>query len=423
LYIGQLKQKYGSKAQEHIDKYENARWKYLILLDELNRVDEKTFNALRKVILEKNFGPKGDNSGGNLTLPDSAVIIGAINPVGAGTSPFTEHFRDAVDFVYGKANWEDTVKIMETRKDVLDNEDHPIPKKYRDAALNLIQLFVGRFKLKTNKHPVPQQPYYLDIGAEVYVSSREYSDLWATLVQDMYQTVEDLPQDADPKKVRKMLNEAIATAFEEDLSFPITKAGITTNDFFNDLKAWVSALPAEAFVGLLAKTTKVDSIITTMGKYLDGVDLLDPKRGMLENQQIKNAHSASDSNKVIDDVVEMFKTKVTNSDKVQHYIVDKDQKLVTLSKHDLVAGTEPGSLLDNFVLSLLYTLHLSGYGSDRLTAIGTALTKSFSAILLKLQNEQAIDDDLHGEAMSSIVELRFKVREEVNALNPQPAKK
>jgi len=58
--MDELRNEDPSTAEQKMKEFDNQRWKYLIFLDEINTVDEKTFNALRRVILEKSFGPSDD---------------------------------------------------------------------------------------------------------------------------------------------------------------------------------------------------------------------------------------------------------------------------------------------------------------------------------------------------------------------------
>jgi MoxR-like ATPase len=414
LYISQLKKQHGASAQRYIDEYEHSRWKYLILFDEINRVDEKTFNALRKVILEKNFGPsdKGTHEDGDgegistktLRLPKEAIVIAALNPEGVGTSDLTSHFRDVVDFVHAKASWTDTVKWL-TSLEVKDLRGKPIPAAFKDAALNVIQTFVNKFKTKAENTPLNEQPYHLDIGIPVYVSAREYSDLMVQMVQMLNQTIQSLPQDTKPEAVRREINDTVADAFEEGLAFPLTKAGVDNEEFLNQARAWIATLPPTVFVGLLSKTAKVKTIVDTMSEYLDGKELTK----MLDDVNLVNAHNASNNAQVIDEVRETFKSKVTNSDKLKHYVLEQNQKLLTIQGDSLVHSAEPTSLLTNFVTGLIYMLHMHNYSNDRLAVIGKALSQSFVEIIKKMEEDDAIDKETLGEARRSIAELRLNL--------------
>jgi MoxR-like ATPase len=404
LYISKLKTEHGKKAEQYIDQYEHARWKYLIMFDEINRVDEKTFNALRKVILEKNFGPVGDNTGEDLRLPKEAIIIAALNPEGVGTADLTSHFRDVVDFVHAKASWTATLKVLNSLE-VKDLRGKAISSTFKEAGLNIIQMFVGKFKTKSSDTPLNEQPYHLDIGIPVYVSSREYTDLMVGLVQSLHHTISSLPQDAKPADVRRDINDTVADSFDENLSFPLTKAGVDNTEFLSQVRAWVSSLPASAFVGLLAKTAKVRTIVDTMGDYLDGKNL----DGMLDDVSLVNAHNASNNSQVIDEVREMFTSKVTDSSKVKHYIIDQNQKSVTVKDDSLVYAGEPTSLLTNFVTSLIYTLHMHNYSNDRLAVIGKAVSVSFVEILKKMEEDDTIDAEVFRSARQAISELRMNL--------------
>jgi hypothetical protein len=246
----------------------------------------------------------------------------------------------------------------------------------------------------------------------VYVSSREYTDLMAGLEQGLFLTIAKLPNDAKPAEVRTEINDVVATSFDDALSFPLVKAGVDSNEFLNLVRGWVTALPASSFVGLLSKTAKVKTIVDTMGEYLDGKDLT----RMLDDVNLVNAHNASNNAQVIDEVREMFRTKVTDPTKIQHYVIDQKQKLLMVKGDTLVHGTDPTSLITNFVMGLIYMLHMHNYSNDRLSVIGKAVTQSFVEILKKMEEDDTIDKELFAESRRLIADIRLTLVDVVNKL-------
>jgi hypothetical protein len=145
---------------------------------------------------------------------------------------------------------------------------------------------------------------------------------------------------------------------------------------------------------------------------LDGKDLTK----MLDDVNLVNAHNASNNAQVIDEVREMFRTKVTDSAKIQHYVIDQKQKLLTVKGDTLVHGTEPASLLTNFVMGLIYMLHMHNYSNDRLSVIGKAVSQSFVEILKKMAEDDTIEKDLFADAQRLIAETRLTLLDTVNRL-------
>ncbi|MGI0077217.1 MAG: AAA family ATPase, partial [Nitrosopumilaceae archaeon] len=195
-YIAKLR-KDPATAEAKIKEYQNQRWKYLIFFDELNRTDDKTFNSLRRILLEKNFGPSGDKSGSLLSLPPESIIIAAINPHDINTVEFTHHFKDVLDISHATSSWKKTLDLM--RNKGLSG----VVKEAKDISINVISTFANKFRTKSSDIDKELQPFHLDLHTDFYFSPREYMDLFTTLagrINPIMQEIQKTDFNAEPDK-------------------------------------------------------------------------------------------------------------------------------------------------------------------------------------------------------------------------------
>ena len=392
----------GSDGKQQLAQYEKQPFKYLIFLDELNRVDEKTFNALRKVVLEKNFGPAGDDSGKNLTLPKDAIMVAAINPEGVGTSELTHHFRDVIDVIPAKASWKDTKEWIMART------YKGVPDSTKRAVMNIMDAFVDKFKSDDDSHAPLQRPFYLDVGAEMYVSPREYADMFSTLAREINASLEEMQQDPDVEQndMREQLDEHVSEALEDSLNMIFYKHQVDKSEFMNSLRTWVSKLPDSVFNGVITKSANLQkSFSNGLEEYLEGKNL----EQMSEDIHIVNANNTINNAQFIDNVKQLFFTKITNDQDVQHYIIDHNDPAIKLVGEELKFSSEKTSKLVNFFNALLYTLHIHDYQNDRLGTVGRSLSAAMSDLKKQLQQAGKLSDDMANEMAQAVVALRMDI--------------
>lgn len=410
-HIAGLKKEHGKDADKYIEEYKKAPWKYLIFFDEINRTDEKTFNALRRVILEKNFGPSDDEKGTLIRLPKESIVVAALNPEGGGTTELTHHFRDVVDIVPAKASWTEVRTLLKNR------QYKNVPESVKESSLQLIDSFVEKFKSKESKHGKNQKPFYLDVGTTIYMSPREYVDMFSTLVREINSGVKRVLHDADvkPETIHKELVSVIAEAFEDSLKFIFTKHETEPEEFMNMLTKWVESAAAPILEPLISKkAANVTKLSSPFEGYLEGKNITN----MVDDIDIVNANDAVNNVQFIEQFKELLADKLKNDKAVTEYILSEAHPKVTLNKKGdgLVTTSDKTSLLTNFVLALLYTLHIHNYKNDRLMSIGKALSQAFSEIITKMSKEGKISEDVKHETVSSTVQLRSDIHDLMSKL-------
>ena len=408
--------KYGpEQGEQKFKEYEGRKYKYLILFDEINRVDEKTFNALRKVILEKNFGPKGDNSGEYLTLPKEAITIAAMNPEGVGVAELTSHFRDVIDVIPAKATWTKAKAFLESRS-IQSVNDQEISQPFKDAALSLLDAFVQKFKIKDSKVPAEQQPFILDLGTPVYVSPREYNDMYVQMVQDLDYEFSKLDPRASIGQIKNAMDDPIADAFEQGLNHPLVKAGVDGEEFLITMRNWINSLPPKQYGSLLTKMASgAGGITTSMSSWLDKSDMT----SMPDDLDMVNAHNGVNNAQVIDQIREAIRNKVTDEATLRKYLITPTHSKVEFDGNDIKHTGEKVPQLTNFVLSMLYTLRIHSFSNDRVGVIGKAVTTGVRELLAALVRTNRISKDHAMEAMQEVAGLRSDIVDFIESLQTE----
>lgn len=409
-YKSALKEEYGdAEGAKKYTEYENQRWKYLIFFDELNRVDEKTFNALRKVILDKDFGPSGEKGGGNLELPKEAIVVAAINPEGVGTTELTSHFRDVIDVIPAKASWESTKKWLESK------QFKDVPESVTGSSMKLINAFVEKFKSKSGHGP-EQRAFYLNIsGAEVYLSPREYNDLYATLVRELASVVDEFAgKGADPEEVRDELNEMAADAFEDSLNMPFIKQGFEKDEFFETMKQWIKNMPDSIFndivtrIGSSGDSSNDGGLTSILKKYLDGGDLTK----LPDDPTFINANNIANHAQFMEQVHELLTTELLSEQQVIDHIIKKESSQIVKVGDDLKHNDAVKTcLLDNFARAIIFSLQIHEFANDRVQQIGRVLSKTMSDLTKEWKKSGKLSDDELNEASETAMDIRGELND------------
>ena len=202
-----------------------GKWKYLLFIDELDKVPNKTtFNAIRKVLLEKEFSDK-------YKLPDGMIILAAINPSGVeGSHEFTGHMKDVVDVINAKPDWNKQLSYLEGLS--LNDKFG----KYKDKLLDVLKLFVDKFTLRDNR-------FSLNIGGneELYISPRDYTNMLINSVNKYGLFIQrniSKSKEWDLSKFNQPLKEAVFQAYSGIIDMNFKKSQLDYGDFKSLLHTW-----------------------------------------------------------------------------------------------------------------------------------------------------------------------------------------
>lgn len=402
-FVEKMQKKHPTDAAKYIKEFENQKWKYLIFFDEINRTDSiQVFNALRRVILEKSFGPSGgDDEAEEIKLPEGSVVVAAMNPEGGGTINMTSHFKDVIDVIPGSPVWTNT-------------KSHLLAKasKYKDNirlfTMQVLESFIEKFKSTDTKYTKETAPFHLDLGVEVYIQPREYTDMFMRMVRNISSGLDDVMEDPtiDDGDIEDEIADIVADSIEDSLTFIFTKHQIDNPaEFLNTMRKWVKKLKFEEI------SRKVADAGTTVGKslvqYFEGHNLTE----MPKDLNFINVNNTNNNAQVIDQMRELIIDKLKNEAAVKKYIIDDSEKEVQLNNRQLTLSGPPTSKLANFILAYLYSLKIHDFSNDRVGIVGRVLTSSMGDALKKLVKDDKLTGPTRAVAGKKNLQLRSKLME------------
>ena len=214
--LGELK---GRTAEEVYENYQNQKYKYLIFFDEINRVkDVSIFNSLRRLILEKEFNEQ-------YKLPKECLMLGAMNPSDLGTQPLTSHFRDAIDLIDVEPSWKEFLTYLNNRIPDVKKDYNP-----SDISITTAKKIIEEFpKVFTDKRRDRQSnEFYVNAGTtEVYISPRDYDNLFRELVSGIDRIVRSVAQ-----KIKKNISFSNEEINSKIVNVAIEKINATLSERF-----------------------------------------------------------------------------------------------------------------------------------------------------------------------------------------------
>jgi MoxR-like ATPase len=398
----QLKKQYSvTEAKQKWNEFKAQKNKYLIFLDELNACTDKTMNALRRVILEKDFGALGDDPSKVLKLPEGSVLIAAMNPSGGHTTKLTSHMVDVIDPIYADPRWEDT-----ERK--LLNQEHGVEKEIVNTSMVVLKAFIEQFHDRDGKTPHEVRPYTLYVGGvTVKVQPREYMSVFSNLVSKInneYSKFDEEEHLSLENRVSRLAKKA-TDAFKYTLSFPIThRAKVDAPEFWKKVYDWLNQDGAHLFAGLIKQHTDLAGEVDLEGYLVGNNELLD----MPEDQNIKLAFAdhmtVLDPQQIQEQITDAIVKKVKKVADVRFMMEKKHPGIIIEDDKLKYSPAVPSSRLENFVRATLFTFSIHNSPFDKMEAVTGAVSSSMSKSLGPIAND----------AIASAGKNVDKVREEMN---------
>ena len=223
-----------AEAAKKIKEFEKSPYKYLLFFDELNRTSTKVFNAVRRVILEKDFGD-------GTSIPEESIIVAAINPVSNGTVELTKHMKDVLDIIPAGVSWNGFKRHIATLTPISEKEHAHIIK-------NVYEHFIDRFRVKNSPSEDIDPHFFLNIGSSpVYVSPREWTDLLINMsnyFEKVYnreekKLVTEIDDEPNYAKLEEVLRKALFKQFSHTLDYIIkVKNSSELPEFDATMKEW-----------------------------------------------------------------------------------------------------------------------------------------------------------------------------------------
>jgi len=145
----------------------------ILFLDEITRTDDSVFNAIRRMLLNKEINE-------TYKLPEDILIISALNPNGIGTNSLTPHLIDVIDFIPVDLKKNDLISYLKEKEQSVN-----FNKKYNfdiiDISFGLLDLIFDKFKcIETEVH---LKDFTLEIEQEhIYISPREIDSIISNFI-------------------------------------------------------------------------------------------------------------------------------------------------------------------------------------------------------------------------------------------------
>ena len=255
-----------AEGAKRLAQFNKQDAKYLIFFDELNRTNTKVFNAIRKVLLEKEFNE-------DYKLPENAVVVAAINPTGKGTQELTKHVRDVFDVIPVGISWQ---KFNAH----LDKVDLKVDPEIAQIAREALKAFVENFRVKSAAKMQGADPhFYLQVGpTPLYMSAREYTDALvnaAFATQRAYNKEVDLlaDPDHDAGESELRIREALARSFKHSVEYVVNiKHAVEAPEFAKDLEEWFLYTDKFSLGGIFKKKVEtVKSLESLLSKSFESM--------------------------------------------------------------------------------------------------------------------------------------------------------
>ncbi|MEM2159540.1 MAG: hypothetical protein QXN55_01145 [Candidatus Nitrosotenuis sp.] len=384
-HIAQLKA--DGKAKE-AKEYPNKRWKYLIFFDELNRAsDPKVFNALRRVLLEKNFGPSDESDGKVLELPAGSIMVAAINPdpKEEGVIEFTDHVKDVLDIIPAAPNWSNTVQHLE------DTEVPYAENSATSTVLDILKKFVDKFKTKESSISPAERPFHINIGKNIYIQPREYKAMYVdasiSLTEELQRIRKKDLKKATADELKQYEQDAKMTVYESIrqhlLGLSTLRSNVKGTEFFEDLKTWFLHSP-EIDIGEGLFYHRGSKVKRTFLGVMDDVFEGNYAEHLAENQDFINylENISGDITKFKDSLTEFIENKLKKATDIAKYLTDDKYPLIV--QKDGVISVDAGTkvtLLANLMAEAKIALELHDYSNDLVVALGTGVLRAVTTFL------------------------------------------
>lgn len=420
-YLKKLEKQFPKEYDEKKKEYEARQYKYLIFFDELNRNSPKVFNGIRRVLLEKNFGPSNKGKGKLLELPSSAIMLGAINPDDNGAERLTKHMQDVLDIMDAKSSWKDTLSYLSHEK----NEIPGAPKEIHHLSLAIVKLLANKFETKAPEVEPDHRPFFWDIskngqGQEVYISPREYNQLYVGMGRSINRQINKIKKldfnsmkQEDLMKLEGKLRAKIFKAIKKNTKFILFKHNAVEDFFYHDLEAYIMHSDdidlGENFFYKKAVNVKEISLEKVIGKYLEG-----DSDKIADNDSFLVYLQNADIQTLRENLADVLTSKIADDASVKKFIFDHahpalrlavDDKLFT--KKDLSNDVLPNgiildeskkvSLLENFFRGVAFSLQIHSIANDRINVILIAALDAAGVIHKNFKTDQEEEGGIESE--------------------------
>lgn len=407
-YFEDLTDQYGeAEAQKRFNNWTQQQWKYLLFFDELNRPqDKKTFNALRRVVLEKNFGPAGNQHGDPLKLPDGSIVVGAINPDPdtGGTESMSKHFRDVVDVINATPAWSKTRKFIYEKPKGFSGET-------KDATMLVLDEIIKKFKDKSGKYSDELAPYYLKAGDEsIWVSPREYDTMFVNIASALEHVRRKIMRDDELSEddIREMVSQELEEYIESNLYQAVERTEtVGIEEFFSALKQWIETKLTDKITKVLLSKV-VESGHTWESILHPYVTQKTDVTSMVKDSEIMNLIKTTSQAQFAEGVSAYIAKLMKDEASFNKYLVDQPDDKVILDGKEIKRTGEKTSIVGNVLMGLLFTLFAYNIQYNTIAVIGKSW---FTGTKQSLAKVSFADEIKRRDVIIAISELRTDIQD------------
>ena len=285
--------------------------------------DEKTFNALRKLLLEKQFDE-------NHKLHDDVMIATAINPNDTATRTLTKHTMDVLDIIDVALDWGQFTNFLDTKEKFIDLSEE-IGFDIHKFGVNVLRDLADQFKsdidVEGNELTSPMvRPYYWNTpdGEVIYISPREFDQVITSFIDGVHEDVLDMEMEKnvgldeeEVEEIKKSIKNNFSDAWKSTIDFVGTKHQLNTNDISRILKMIETKIKKDY-------DTMIEELLQKVGsKNVTNISEI----GELAKYDFKSVKDNPDSKSSL---IESLKVYFSSTDDVSAIHVDNSRMLADL---------------------------------------------------------------------------------------------
>lgn len=391
-------------------KFEAARWKYLIFFDEFNRCPPQVMNALRRIILEKNFGDKDPDSNEQLSLPKEAIVMCAINPTGVGTHELTHHMRDVLDIIPSAATWKVQKKFLQHK--VVANT---LPE-VREAVIEAWES-VGNHYGVASVEP-ESKPFYLDcLGTDegLYVTPNDVSDMYADASYKIQAVINHYTENGkrplteltNLSAISNEIKEALYKGFETHLVDIFDNHDVDGDSWLKEFHDWILS-PNNKITTELTSThsRKVNArgdITNMLEEHLTGKN----KQALINDQPFITALRGMNHVQAAN-IISAWITKVLEQEDVAlKYLVHGKVNKTTydVDTNEIRSSNDQVSPVYNLFLNIAIALIANSFTGEVYEGVLLSMDESMDNALSKLKRAKKITLDEYTDIMNTTSKL------------------
>jgi MoxR-like ATPase len=363
-------------SDEKKQAYRSKKFKYLILFDELNRPrSQSVFNSLRRVVLEKSFTD-------DVKLPESAIVVAAMNPTDLGTQPLTGHLKDAIDQIDTSPSWPQTQSYLEALGKKLSDQRG---SEAVGTAMAIVNEFANHFGIKNiprdSNITDASKKFYIRIGDsdQIYISPREYTQMFQNLAVGLSRVYK---QDASSPEA--LLDNVIKSSHEKimmTMKNVLFKQDVNSEMFSHDLTDLLDSM-RENLLKLEASTAGLSSMLDQT--------LTDPTHHLATDLNFKNyMKNEFEVNRFSEELASYIRGLLDEEKTALDAIDVKTHPRKTLQGVRVKIEAEYGDKISFVINEIMMARESFDLSSDVKEAVKTAVEESLSEAISNAPDEKS----------------------------------